>query len=89
MKIRRSIASLEFHKRLYRNIRYLAKKQKIRMQDIEMNAGLSSGYLSRMCHGTRISASAVWKIAKMLKVDLDDLMHKDLEKEARRENPHG
>lgn len=89
MKIRRSIASLEFHKRLYRNIRYLAKKQKIRMQDIEMNAGLSIGYLSRLCHGTGISASAVWKIAKMLKVNLDDLIHKDLEKEVRRENLRG
>lgn len=89
MRIRKSIASLEFYKRLYRNIRYLAKKQKIRMQDIEMNAGLSRGYLSRLCHGTGISASAVWKIAKMLKVNLDDLIHKDLEKEERREDPHG
>ena len=89
MKIRRSIASLEFHKRLYRNIRYLAKKQKIRMQDIETTAGLSSGYLSRMCHGTGISASAVWKIAKMLKVDLDDLMHKDLKEEEKKEDSHG
>ena len=89
MRIRRSIVPLEFHKGLYRNIRYLAKKQKIRMQDIETNAGLSRGSLSRLCHGGGISASAVWKIAKMLKVDLDDLIHKDLEKEARREDSHG
>ena len=67
-------------RRIYGNVKCLAKEKKIPISDLEKGAGISRGYLSRVGHGKRISIDAIFKIAKRLDVTLEYLFENEPEK---------
>lgn len=65
-----------------RNITYLAKKKGMRMAELESCLGISSGYISRTMKessGKKMSIDMAWKIARVLDVNLHDLISKDMQ----------
>lgn len=64
------------------NINYLAKKNNLRIGEIEGMLGLSAGYISRTAKensAKRLSIDVVWKIARLFEVDLRVLISADLQ----------
>lgn len=67
-------------RRMVSNILFLAKKNNIRIMDIEDAAGVSRGYLSRIGNsGKTPSLDVAWKIAKFLNVPVQMLTDAVLE----------
>lgn len=60
----------------YNNVRYLAKKNKIKLKDFERELGVSQGYFSRP--SVSISLEIACKSAKLLNVTVNDLICDDL-----------
>lgn len=73
--------SMAFGRRIYGNVKHLAKEKKIPISDLEKGAGISRGYLSRVGHGKRISIDAIYKVAKQLNVTLEYLFENEPKKE--------
>ncbi len=56
------------------NVRYLAKKNGLKIGDVEAALNRSPGYFSRLDHGNgNVSLDMAWLTARILKVSLDDL----------------
>lgn len=67
---------------LIKNINYLAKKYSIRVGELEKMLGISAGYISRTAKegsAKKMSVDVVWKIARFFRIDLRDLVDRDLE----------
>lgn len=63
------------------NISYLTKSLNMGIGELEDAIGLSAGYISRTAKEAskkKMSVDIVWKIAKFFKVDIKDLINKDL-----------
>ena len=63
------------------NVAYLAKKNNLRIGEIENMLGLSAGYISRTAKKNspkKLSIDVVWKIAHLFEVDLQFLLETDL-----------
>lgn len=63
------------------NIKVLAKKYNLRIPDVENLVGVSNGYISRTVNPDskkRLSIDVVWKLAKVFKVNMEDLLDRDL-----------
>ncbi len=66
---------------LNNNIAYLAKKNGMRVGDLETALGISAGYISRttkLDSKKKLSIDVVWKIAKLFEVDIKSLLEEDL-----------
>lgn len=64
------------------NITYLAKKNNLRIGEIENMLGLSAGYISRTAKENspkKLSIDVVWKIARLFEVDLKHLLETDIQ----------
>lgn len=74
--------SLELDKgRLLNNIKVEAKRKNIAIGQLEEDAGVSVGYLSRQnAEGSRIDLGVIAKIAQTLNVSIDDLVYVDFER---------
>ena len=62
---------------LIRNINYLAKKNGIRIGDVEKLLGISAGYISRTARensGKKMSIDNVWRIARLFGIELGTLL---------------
>lgn len=67
-------------KKLINNIKVLAKRKDIQIRQLESQAGVSAGYLSRQAsNASGLSIGVVALMARMLDVSLDDLVNVDLE----------
>lgn len=68
-------------KHLSSNMEYLLKQHSMKVSDLESLLNVSAGYISRTM-GTdskkRISIDIVWMIAELFKVNIDDLLNRDL-----------
>jgi hypothetical protein len=67
---------------LVNNINYLAKKNELRIGDLEKLLGISAGYISRTAKensAKKLSVDVVWKIAKLFETDLKALLETDLQ----------
>lgn len=68
-------------KHLSSNMEYLLKQHFMKVSDLESLLNVSAGYISRTM-GTdskkRISIDIVWMIAELFKVNVDDLLNRDL-----------
>jgi len=67
---------------LISNIAFLAKKNSLRIGEIENMLGLSAGYISRTAKensAKKLSIDVVWKIARLFEVDIRHLLEKDLQ----------
>lgn len=60
----------------YNNVRYLAKKNKIKLKDFEREIGVSQGYFSR--NKGSVSLRIACKTANCLNVTLNDLLCDEL-----------
>jgi len=63
------------------NINYLARSNDLRIGDVEKILGLSAGYISRTAKensAKKLSIDAVWKIARLFKVSIKNLIETDL-----------
>ena len=73
----------EFDNRfLISNISFLAKKNNLRIGEIESMLGLSAGYISRTSKensAKKLSIDVVWKIARLFEVDIKLLLETDLQ----------
>lgn len=71
-------------KYLYNNIRGLAKEKGIKMSELDKPYG--PGYISRMQNNgiSKLDIGIVYRASKLLGVAMEDLIDKDLVKEARR-----
>jgi len=65
------------------NVKYLCKIKKITMQDLEHNIGITKGYVSRISEKKDIGLGKAYMISKLLEVDINDLIEKDMWREAR------
>lgn len=66
---------------LISNINYLAKKNNMRIGDVERMLGISAGYISRTAKensSKKLSIDVVWKIAKLFEVSLNSIINTDL-----------
>ena len=71
----------EISLRLCRNVRILAKKQRIKMKDIETTLGLAKGYFCRCEQNSNaMRIDTVCKLAELFGVTVDELLCEDLEK---------
>ena len=71
----------EISLRLCHNVRILAKKQRIKMKDIERNLGLAKGYFCRCEQNSNaMRIDTVCKLADLFGVTVDELLCEDLEK---------
>ena len=64
------------------NINYLAKRNDLRIGDLEKLLGISAGYISRTAKENstkKLSVDVVWKIAKLFETDLKALLETDLQ----------
>lgn len=67
---------------LVSNINYLAKKNNLRIGEVEGMLRLSAGYISRTAKensAKKLSIDVVWKIARLFEVDLRTLISTDLQ----------
>lgn len=67
---------------LISNIAFLAKKNSLRIGEIENMLGLSAGYISRTAKensAKKLSIDVVWKIARLFEVDIRHLLETDLQ----------
>lgn len=67
---------------LVRNINYLAKKNNLRIGDLEKLLRISAGYISRTAKensAKKLSVDVVWKIAKLFETDIKSLIETDLQ----------
>lgn len=67
---------------LISNIAFLARKNNLRIGEIESMLGLSAGYISRTAKensAKKLSIDVVWKIAHLFEVDIRDLLETDLQ----------
>lgn len=67
---------------LISNINYLAKKNNLRIGEVESILGLSAGYISRTAKensAKRLSIDVVWRIAQLFEVDIRALLEADLQ----------
>ena len=67
---------------LVSNINYLAKKNNLRIGEVESMLGLSAGYISRTAKensAKKLSIDVVWKFARLFEVDLKALISTDLQ----------
>jgi len=67
---------------LVSNINYLAKKNDLRMGDIEKLLGISTGYISRTAKensAKKLSIDVVWKFAKLFEIELRALLETNLQ----------
>lgn len=74
----------EFNAELfYRNLRFLTKKNKIKMSELETECGISQGYLAKLTKINKPNPSIelIISIANYLKISVDDLLYWDFEKE--------
>lgn len=63
------------------NIKVLAKKNNMKIPDIEKLVGVSPGYISRTVNPDskkKLSIDVVWQIAKLFSVNMSDLLDRDL-----------
>ena len=63
------------------NISYLAKKNNLRIGDVEKMLGISAGYISRTTKegsGKKLSIDVVWKIARLFETSINALINTDL-----------
>lgn len=68
-------------KHLSSNIEYLLKQCFLKVSDLESLLNVSAGYISRTMGAEskkRISIDIVWMIAELFKVNVDDLLNRDL-----------
>ena len=68
-------------KHLSSNIEYLLKQCSLKVSDLESLLNVSAGYISRTMGAEskkRISIDIVWMIAELFKVNVDDLLNRDL-----------
>ena len=79
--IRSNTKPSEISLRLCRNVRILAKEQRIKMKDIETALGLANGYFCR-CEQNRnaMRIDTVCALAELFGVTVDELLSADLEK---------
>ena len=66
---------------LISNINYLAKKNNLRIGDVEKMLGISTGYISRTAKensSKKLSIDVVWKIAKLFEVNIKNLLEQNL-----------
>lgn len=76
-----SIGNFDNHY-LISNITFLAKKNNLRIGEIENMLGLSAGYISRTAKensAKKLSIDVVWKIARLFEVDIKYLLETDLQ----------
>ena len=67
--------------RLCRNVRILAKEQRIKMKDVESAAGLANGYFFRCEQNSNaMRIDTVCTLAELFGVTVDELLCEDLEK---------
>lgn len=67
---------------LVSNINYLAKKNNLRIGDLEKLLGISAGYISRTAKensAKKLSIDVVWKIAKLFETDIKALIGTNLQ----------
>ena len=67
---------------LVSNINYLAKKDNLRIGDLEKLLGISAGYISRTAKensAKKLSIDVVWKIAKLFETDFSALLETDIQ----------
>ena len=79
--IRSNTKPSEISLRLCRNVRILAKEQRIKMKDIETTLGLANGYFCRCeqnSNAMRIDTACA--LAELFGVTVDELLSADLEK---------
>ena len=69
----------DINNKVYRNVKALAKSKDMKLADVEAQAGVTTGYLSRK--GKRISVETLIKLANALGVSTDELLTKDYETE--------
>lgn len=63
------------------NISYLARKNNLRLGDLEKLIGVSAGYISRTAKensAKKLSVNIVWKLAKIFEVDIKSFIETDL-----------
>lgn len=66
---------------LISNISYLAKKNSLRLGDLEKMLGISAGYISRTARentNKKMSIDIVWKLARLFNVDFKAMVETDL-----------
>ena len=67
--------------RLCHNVRILAKKQRIKMKDIETALGLAKGYFCRCEQNSNaMRIDTAYALANLFGVTVDELLSADLEK---------
>ena len=71
----------EISLRLCHNVRILAKKQRIKMKDIETTLGLAKGYFCRCEQNSNaMKIDTAYTLAKLFGVTVDELLSDNLEK---------
>lgn len=63
------------------NLEYLMNKHSIRVSELETILGLSAGYISRTVNPDskkRLSIDVVWRLSNLFKINVDDLLNRDL-----------
>ena len=79
--IRSNTKPSEISLRLCRNVRILAKEQRIKMKDIETALGLANGYFCRCEQNSNaMRIDTVCALAELFGVTVDELLSADLEK---------
>lgn len=68
---------------LYKNLRFLAKRKKIKISDIEAECGISNGYLTKLTKMDKPNPSIelIICLANIFEISVDDLLSWDFEKE--------